>query len=519
MCNISGDFLLATNNLPRRWRSEHTVPVKNRTLYFGDNLYVLREKFGGSDGYFDLIYLDPPFNSDRSYNVLFEEGVDDSDAQSHAFEDTWTWSDLAQGQYEDLVTGNRYPQKVSDLMAGLHNVLRNSNMMAYLVMMTVRLLELHRVLKPSGTIFVHCDPTASHYLKIVMDTIFSPKYFLNEIIWHYTGGGRSKSYFSRKHDVIFWYAKSNEHMFNIDDIRVPYKETSGFAKSGITSKSGKKYMPNPLGTPIDDTWDIPIINPMSKERLGYPTQKPEELLTRIIKAASNEGSWILDPFGGCGTAVAVAERLHRNWVMIDITPLSINLVKRRLIDTFPNIEKELMIDGYPTDFRGAKELASRDRFGFELWACDLVQARPSEGKTRQNNRGADRGIDGVIVFKDVEEKGSIKPIHRKLLVQVKSGANISSKDIRDLRGTIEREHAAGGVFITLEEPTKPMIQDCVEAGTFTFHFNSQKYPIMQMVTVKELIEGKKPNIPPVVLYTRKAEKVNEDETMPMNLEG
>lgn len=489
--------------------------LKNRTLFFGDNLYVLREKFGGSEGYFDLIYLDPPFNSDRSYNVLFEEGVEDSDAQAHAFEDAWTWGDLAQEQYDDLVMGKHYPQKVADLMTGLHGVLKNSNMMAYLVMMTVRLLELHRVLKPTGTIFVHCDPTASHYLKLVLDTIFSPKYFLNEIIWHYTGGGRSKTYFSQKHDVIFWYAKSDEHMFNIDDIRVPYKETSGYAKGGITSKAGKKYMPNPLGTPVDDTWDIPIINPMSKERLGYPTQKPEELLERIIKAASNEDSWILDPFGGCGTTVAVAERLKRKWVMIDITPLSINLVKRRLIDSFPAIEKELTIDGYPTDFIGAKELASRDRFGFELWACDLVEARPAEGKTRQNNRGSDRGIDGVIVFKDMEGRDSNKPQLRKLLVQVKSGANISSKDIRDLRGTVERERATGGVFITLEEPTKPMTQDCVEGGSYTFNFNGQKYPVMQIITVKELMEGKKPNIPPVVLYAKKAEKVNEDGTMAM----
>lgn len=489
--------------------------MRNRTLFFGDNLHVLRDKFPGDQGYFDLIYLDPPFNSNRSYNVLFEEGVDDSDAQSHAFEDTWSWGEDAQAQYDEIVTGKQYSEKVADLMTGLHDVIGNSNMMAYLVMMTARLYELHRVLKDDGTLFLHCDPTASHYIKLVLDSIFSGKHFLNEIIWHYTGGGRSKQYFSHKHDVIFWYAKSEKHTFNIDKVRVPYKETSGYAKGGIISKAGKKYMPNPLGTPIDDTWDIPIINPMSKERLGYPTQKPEELLERIIEAASNAGDWILDPFGGCGTTVAVAERLKRNWMMIDITPLSINLVRRRLEMAYTNIVKELFVDGYPTDFAGAKELATRDRFGFELWACDLVEARPAEGKTRQNNRGSDRGIDGVIIFRDTESPTSNKPIHRKILVQVKSGENISSKDIRDLRGTFEREKADGGIFITLAEPTKPMQKDCVEAGTYTSNFSGQKYPALQIITVKELIAGKKPNHPPVVIYTKDAQKVDEDTRMSM----
>jgi len=492
--------------------------LKNRTLFFGDNLYVLREKFSGSEGYFDLIYLDPPFNSNRSYNVLFEEGVEDSDAQSHAFEDTWTWGDLAQEQYDDLVMGNKYTQKVADLMTGLHGVLKNSNMMAYIVMMTVRLIELHRVLKETGTLYLHCNPTASHYLKLVLDAIFSAKNFRNEIIWHFPSMSRTVTDFPRKHDIIFRYTKSDSWTFNANDILVPYAsatvDRAKYGGAGFTRTEGKANYLIRDGKVPDTVWDIPHIK-SKKEHMGYPTQKPETLLERIVKASSLEGQWVLDPFGGCGTTVAVAERLKRKWVMIDITPLSINLVKHRLITAFPNIEKELTIDGYPTDFRGAKELASRDRFGFELWACDLVKARPSEGKSRQNMRGSDRGIDGVIVFKDMESGNSNKPLLRRILVQVKSGANISSKDIRDLRGTVEREKAIGGVFLTLEEPTKPMVQDCVEGGSYTYNFSGQKYPVMQIITVKELMEGQKPNMPSVVLYAKDAEKVNEDGTLSM----
>lgn len=475
--------------------------ITTNTLFYGDNLLILRDYV--PDESVDLIYLDPPFNSNRNYNVLFkDESGTDSESQIVAFEDTWHWGAAAAHEFDELVT-NSSPA-VSDMISALRGFIGTNQMMAYLVMMTARLVELHRVLKPTGSLYLHCDPTASHYLKIVLDTIFGMDHFLNEIVWHYTGGGRSKTYFSHKHDIIFWYRKGSKWTFNPDLIRVPYKETSNYAKGGITGKSGKIYLPNPDGTVPDDTWDIPIINPLSNERLGYPTQKPLALLERIIQASSNEGDIVLDPFAGCGTTIAAAEKLNRRWIGIDITHLSIALLKYRLKAMYPEIKFSVI--GEPEDMGAARQLASDDRYQFQWWALSLVRARPLGGDagSKQGKKGSDKGIDGVINFID---DTSGKP--KKVIVQVKSG-NVKSGDIRDLVGTLDREKAAIGVFITLEPASRDMTSEAASAGFYHSTGWNQKFPRLQILTIADLLAGQTIAMPPSFGTFKQAQRVERD---------
>lgn len=257
-----------------------------------------------------LIATDPPFNKNRDFHA-----TPDSLADGASFQDRWSWERDVHQEWIDQIKDD-FPH-VMEVING-SRASYGDDMGAFLCFMGVRMLDMKRVLREDGSIYLHCDPTAGHYLKELMDTVFGRKNFRNEIVWHYTGGGRSKTYFSRKHDTILLCSKGQRYTSNVDEIRVPYKETSGYAKSGITAKSGKKYLPNPKGTPIDDVWDIPIINPLSKERTGYPTQKPLVLYERIIRASSNKSDIVLDPFCGCATTPVAAERLGRQWVGIDI---------------------------------------------------------------------------------------------------------------------------------------------------------------------------------------------------------
>lgn len=296
----------------------HPCNVVPKSVFTGDCLPIVR---GINTGCIDLIYLDPPFNSKADYAAPIG-----SVAAGAAFKDTWTLTDIDIA-WVDLIE-TRYPRVHRVINAALSNSDK-----AYLIYIAVRLLELHRVLKDTGSLYLHCDPTMSHYLKLLLDALFGPDKFRNEIVWHYTGGGRSKSYFSRKHDILFWYARGKACTFNIDAVRVPYKNTSGYAQGGIVAKSGKHYTPNPAGTPVDDVWDMPIINPMNKtERTGYPTQKPLALLERIIRASSNAGDMVLDPFCGCATTCVAADRLGRDWIGIDLSNQASALVQRRIKD-------------------------------------------------------------------------------------------------------------------------------------------------------------------------------------------
>jgi len=456
--------------------------VTQNTLYYGDNLDILRRYV--KDESVDLIYLDPPFNSKATYNILFgEQNGSRAAAQIKAFDDTWTWDQAAAQAYQETVEAGG---KVSQAMQAFRMLLGDSNMLAYLAMMAPRLVELRRVLKPTGSIYLHCDPTASHHLKLLMDAVFGPNAFRNEIIWHYTGGGRSKTYFSRKHDIVFWYWKGDTATFNIDRVRVPYKETSGYAKSGIVSQSGKRYMPHPEGTPVDDVWDIPIINPMAKERLGYPTQKPEALLERIIEASSNEGDLVLDPFCGCGTTIAVAERLNRRWIGVDITHLAIGLMKHRLRDAFGD-EVEYEVIGEPVSLPDAQALAESDPYQFQWWALGLVGARPTEQK-----KGADKGIDGRLYFHDEGQGGKTKQV----ILSVKAG-HTGRAHMHELRGVVEREEAEIGVLITMQEPTQPMRREAASAGFYHSPGWNTGHPRLQILTVAELLDGKGIDMPPL----------------------
>lgn len=464
-------------------------------LFFGDNLHILREHISSES--VDLIYLDPPFNSSATYNILFDEKTGEkSTAQIEAFEDTWHWGQESEENYYYVV---RQASKLSSLLQAFRASLGQSDMMAYLAMMASRLQEFHRVLKPTGKIFLHCDPTASHYLKLLMDAVFGAVNFRNEIIWHY--GQRTdfhKGHFSRKHDIILFYARSNEAVLNRislpwardeflkhrHDVKVDEQGREFIYADG--GKTGVRYL-RPVdevlaeGKPLDTVWDLPLLNSSSKERLGYPTQKPEVLLERIIKAGSQKDDLVLDPFCGCGTSVSVAERLHRRWIGIDITYLAISLIKSRLHHTFKEELSTYVILGDPKTLSDARALAEQNRHQFEYWATGIIDASPP---IHERKKGADRGIDGRIFFFD-DKTGQAKTI----IVQVKSG-NVGPQHIRDLIGTLTSEKAVMGVFITLNEPTKPMKDAALSAGFY--EGLGDKFPKLQILTVRELLAGKKP---------------------------
>ena len=485
------------------------------TLYYGDNLDVMRKKI--KDETVDLCYIDPPFNSKRTYNQIYNNIGTEDRAQSQAFIDTWTWDEKAMEGYQEILSNDsgRFTKQTVALIKGLDTVFGKGSLLAYLISMALRVTEIQRVLRPTGSVYLHCDPTASHYLKLVLDGIFVPRggEFQNEVIWHYTGGGRSKRYFSRKHDILLWYAKGKSAVFNIDEVRVPYKESSGYAKGGIVSKAGKQYLPNPAGTPVDDVWDIPIINPLSAERLGYPTQKPEALLRRVIAASSNVGDTILDAFCGCGTTVAVAQTLNRRWIGIDITYQSISLILRRLENHFgKEVLTTISLDGIPRDMDSARALANKQddrvRKEFEKWA---VLTYTNNRAVINEKKGADAGIDGIAYFRTNNTDNA------KIVLQVKSGG-VGRGDIAKLRGDMQREAAAMAIFITLESPTGPMLNEAKGAGLYHHELMGRNYDAIQIMTVKEIVEqGKRLDIPMSLEVLKEAQAKITAETLEMDL--
>ena len=466
-----------------------TADWKNK-LFFGDNLDVMRNYI--QDESIDLIYLDPPFNSKATYNVLFaEKNGTESRAQITAFEDTWHWGLESEQAFQEII--EKGPPKLASLISALRQFLGTNDMLAYLVMMAIRLVEMHRVLKPTGSIYLHCDPTASHYLKLVMDTVFGKENFRNEIIWSYKRYTAKSNRFQREHDVLLFYAWAGSPTFN--ELRGRYSPKSGKADShykqdehGRWYRWQKRKGQEPYkvylseGRRMGDVWSIPHINASAKERLGYPTQKPEALLERIIKASSNEGDLVMDPFCGCGTAIAVAERLNRRWIGIDITHLAIGLIQRRLMDTFGTELSPYEVIGDPKDLQSAEALAARDRYQFQSWALSKVGARPIGDK----KKGADRGIDGIINFFDTPDRKV-----KKIIIQVKSG-HIDRSHIATLKGDMEREGAVIGAFITLKEPTEPMRQEAITAGFYEPElYPGKRFPKVQIITIEELLNGKK----------------------------
>ena len=465
-----------------------TDDTKNQ-LYYGDNIDVLARHV--DDESVDLIYLDPPFNSNADYNVLFrEQDGSRAAAQITAFKDTWRWDQAAVESYQTTVESGG---KIAESLIAFRGFLGESDVLAYLSMMAPRLLSLHGKLKETGSLFLHCDPTASHYLKMLMDAIFGATNFVNEIIWHYHTGGASKNHFSRKHDIILFYAK-NEKKKRFNVIREPYREDSTQHFTEVDD-DGRRYRVRTIGGRdyvyyLDegrishDVWEIDALNANAAERLGYPTQKPEALLERIIAAATDEGDLVLDPFCGCGTTIAVAQRLGRRWTGIDITHLAINLMKHRLQDTFgADIRDTYEVVGEPVSLSGAEQLAADDPYQFQWWALGLVGARPSDEK-----KGPDRGIDGRLYF-HLEVGGPT----RKVLLSVKAGKT-GVAHVRDLRGVIERESAELGVLISLQQPTRQMRTEAASAGTYASPWG--RHARIQLLTVEELLEDRRIDMPP-----------------------
>lgn len=528
--------------------------MKN-TLYYGDNLDILRRYV--ADESVDLVYLDPPFNSNADYNVLFaEKDGTRAHAQIKAFGDTWTWDEQAAKEYHEVLASGH--DRVAKCLKGLHDFLGGSDMMAYLSMMALRLIELRNVLKPTGSIYLHCDPTAAHYLKLVMDAVFGPENFRSEIIWKRSSSHNSAKRYGPVHDTILFYSKSEDSLtwnpiyqplpqetidawynnvepdtgrrFNRADLTAPGVRSGssgavwrgidvsakgrhwaipGFVKEVVAGKETpealdaldaagrlywpkreggmpmlKRYLDESKGVPqLDVVTHISPMNNVHAERLGYPTQKPTELLELFIAASSNPGDTVLDPFCGCGTTIAAAQKLGRRWLGIDITHLAINLIKVRLRDSF-GADMAYEVVGEPADLESAKALADADKYQFQYWALGLVGARPMEQK-----KGADKGIDGRLYL--TEGMGETQSI----IISVKGG-KVGASQVRDLRGVIEREGAAIGVFITLEPSTSAMRKEAAEAGMWESKVLSKsRHPRLQILTIEELLAGKTIDMP------------------------
>jgi len=458
-------------------RSKATINAKN-ALYYGDNLGVMSRYL--TDSSVDLIYLDPPFKSDKNYNVLFRKKSDaetpDDQAQILAFTDTWTWGSDDKETYEHLIA--KAEPRIASTVEALYRILGPSDMMSYIVMMAPRLIEMKRVLKPTGSIYLHCDMSASHYLKVLMDAVFGVENFLNNVVWLYGLGGSSKRYWPRKHDDLLWYSRSpDQHFFEAAQVPATSQRLKGKMKKA------------------PDYWDIPSINNMAKERMGYPTQKPLELLERIISSSCPEGGVVLDPFCGCGTAVVAAQKLGRSWIGIDISFLAVELMRERIDVAFAG-SAVYDVNGIPTDAASAVALHERNPFEFERWAVSAVDGHPNDRQV------GDRGEDGRIRYwHDNDEL-------KEMVVSVKGGRTINPAMVRDLRGTMERLGRDMGLLITNQEPTQGMRDEAAAAGQYTHPVSERKYPRIQFITAGEILKGERPDMPTVESPYRRVNKVD-----------
>jgi site-specific DNA-methyltransferase (adenine-specific) len=491
------------------------MPERTRQLYYGDCLDVMRRHL--PDAWVDLVYLDPPFNSKATYNVLFKPPEELGEAaQIRAFEDTWHWTVQTEREYAEILKNPYGNTDLAKLVSALRQFLGENDMMAYLVHMANRLLEIRRVMRDTASIYLHCDPTASHYLKLVMDAVFGARQFRNEIIWAYRGAGVPKRDFARRHDVIFRYSKTNKYALYVDAVRMEYAEATKerfahyIGNIRRTGDYGQQKL-HPKGKHPDDWWQIQPIAPSAKERLSYPTQKPMTLLERIILASSKEGDVVFDPFCGCGTTVHVAEHLKRDWIGIDITHIAITLIRGRLHEAFGDLNVET--HGLPASYAGALELARVDKHEFELWVLGELDAMPYKG----GRRGADTGIDGYLFFRYLDEaRGGTKeeardgtkeearglsplstpspsplskPVVRdgKAIVEVKGGGT-NVKDVRNLDAVVEREGADLGVLVSALKPSGKMYEHAAGRGTVTL--GTKDYPRLQVIWLKDLMEGR-----------------------------
>ncbi len=532
------------------------------TLYYGDNLEVLRNKIATDS--VDLCYIDPPFNSKRNYFQIYTNVGTEDQAQAQAFIDTWTWNLLAEQALRDIIGNDngRYTTQTVELIKGLYAVLGAGGLLSYLLSMTLRVNEIQRVLKPTGSFYLHCDPTASHYLKLVLDSVFCPRGgdYLNEITWKRTTAHSDAKRFGANSDIIFLYAKSSSrYQFNPvyqnysekhlsrfknadpdgrrwTDDNLTAKGLSGggyeYEYRGIkslwrcplvtmerldqegrlhfTSKNGirlKRYLDELQGLSCQAIWDdIMPINSQAAERLGYPTQKPEALLERIIQASSNEGDVILDAYCGCGTTIAVAQRFNRQWIGIDITYQSIAVILKRMTEKFgAEVADAITLSGIPKDMASAQALAlkkdDRLRKEFEKWA---VLTYTNNQAAINEKKGADKGIDGVAYTATGSNRSE------KVVFQVKSG-KVGRGDIAKLKGDQAREQAVMAFLITLNEPTQDMVEEALLSGIYHHPLLRRDYPCIQIVTIRAMLEQKQRfDLPHVRDVLKKSEFVTKE---------
>lgn len=453
----------------------------NRTLIRGDNYTEMQHL---PDASVDLIATDPPFNSKRDYFVPFrDEQGREPDTLVKAFTDTWTWGDAAEEAYNALLTD--VGGQVGDMMEGLRKFLNETPMMAYLVMMGVRIVEMHRILKDTGSLYLHCDPTASHYLKILLDAVFGSNNFRNEIVWHYQTGGASKRWFARKHDTILFYSRSNKYEFYSDRVKVP--RTPKSLARAANPKGARISESNTEKLALDVWTDIQAMNPMATERTGYPTQKPIELYKRIIAVSSNEGDLVLDPFCGCGTTLMAAESLNRHWIGIDLTYLAIGAVNQQFDRMFPQHRDSVTIAGTPENAAQALALAQTDHQGFEEWCVTHVLHFKSNAK-----KVADGGIDGTFRFPIGKVKG--KQGYGRAVAQVKGGG-YTLGHIRDFRTAMQNDGADLGVFVVTSPPSSGMRTEASRAGIYRHPFLNMEAPALQIYEIQDYFNGVLPTLP------------------------
>lgn len=508
-------------------------------LYYGDNLEIMRDHVASAS--VDLVYLDPPFNSSRAYNVIFarqDRSDDDTAAQIRAFNDTWHWTPVTDGQYQRCLETT--PAPVGEALEAFHGLLGENDAMAYLVNMAPRLVQFRRVLRSTGSLYLHCDPTMSHYLKILLDAVFGAQNFRNEITWQRAGAKNDPLRYGRSHDVILFYSAGGTFTWNVQyqpfrDASIEKNYTHTEAGTGRRYRRGdltaakpggdvdfewhgmrpykgrhwaysrekldqmlaegriefrrtgmpvyKRYLDEQPGVPLQDVWTDVRLTSADRERLGYQTQKPRKLLERIISASTNAGDRVLDPFCGCGTTIDAAQRLGRSWTGIDVAFIAVDLIRHRLRGNYPDIDGTYNTWGIPHDLPGAHHMFSRSPFDFERWAVTLLGGQPNE-----KQRG-DKGVDGVVRFYLSKEARG------RLLVSVKGGHDIGPQYVRDLLGAVETRRAQMGVLVTLEPPTRGMVDAAHHAGTYTWPITNRVYPRIQIATVRELLDGKKPDMP------------------------
>ena len=476
--------------------------LSNRTLIRGDNLQAMREL---PDACIDLIATDPPFNSKRDYFVPYRDNEgQEPDVLLKAFADTWAWGKEAEAAYQELIVD--VGGQIGDTIEGLRKFLNETPMMAYLVMMAIRIVEMHRLLKDTGNLCLHCDPTASHYLKLILDAVFGTSSFRNEIIWRKYGGHKNTATvkFTTEHDVLFFYAVSSASTFNrvfrplsektirseyrhVDDDGQRYSIPRGRKfRQGIVKRV---YLDTHPGVAIGNLWAEKELTMQGRDdqRTGYPTQKPINLYKRVISALSNEDDIVLDPFAGCGTTVVAAEQLDRQWVGIDLTYLAIGAVRIQIEKLCPQIRNKITILGTPENEKQALDLAQSDPDGFEKWSVTNVLTFKSNAK-----KGADGGIDGTMKFPLGRING--KQAFGTAVAQVKGGKSTLGH-VRDFRTAMQNKEADLGIFVATTPATRGMKQEIARAGIYSHPSYQLEIPILQHYQIQDYFRGKLPILP------------------------